>query len=85
MKIREIFEPISEIVRKIRGVSNPIFGIACKLERVLKEMRGVSMPISRIACQTREISTMIWGVGETGSRETGAGDKNEKITPVEAE
>ena len=85
VKIREIFEPISGIVRKIYGVSKAIFGIACKLGRVLKEMRGVSLPISRIACQTREIRTMIWGVGETGSRETGSGDKHEKITPVEAE
>ena len=84
-KISEILRKISGIVRKIYGVFKAIFGIACKIGRVLKEMRGVSMPISRIACKTREISTMIWGVGETGSRETGSGDKNEKITPVEAE
>lgn len=61
VKIREIFEPISGIVRKIYGVFKAIFGIACKIERVLKEMRGVSMPISRIAWKTREIRTMIWG------------------------
>ena len=63
VKIREIFEPISGIVREIYGVFKAIFGIACKIERVLKEMRGVSLPISRVACKTREIRTMIWGVG----------------------
>ena len=64
MKIRDIFEPISGILRKIYGIFKAIFRIAWKMERVLKEMRGVSLPISRIAWKTR-------GIRETRGRKLG--------------